>query len=156
MKNFDLLPLDESRMQRVKKFAETHQRFAGIFIDVIAVDRSSRQYLVRVKDKKGDITNESLIQKVQEVFSGEGPEDHKFYYTVMKEDSKHYLSWDQKYVIRVHRYFAVWEIKGSRGLIHLEPTSPIIYKGSLIPQKTPTEQARKWLQYYLTRQKDRP
>jgi hypothetical protein len=53
MKNFDQLPLDESRMQRVKKLAETHQRFGGIFIDVIGGDRTSHQYLIRVKDKKG-------------------------------------------------------------------------------------------------------
>jgi hypothetical protein len=155
MKNFDLFPLDEFRMQRVKKFAEMHERFGGISIDVIAGDQVNHQYLVRVKDKKGGLTNESLIQKAQEVFSGEVPEDHKLYYTVMEEDSKHYLTWDQKYVIRVHKYFAVWEIKGRHGLIQLEPTIPIIYEGSLIPAKTLAEQARKWVQYYLIRQKNR-
>jgi hypothetical protein len=149
MKNFDLLPLDESRMQRVKKLAETHQRFGGISIDVIGGDRTSHQYLIRVKDKKGGMTNESLIQKAQEVFSGEVPDDFRLYYTIMEEDSKHYLTWDQKYVMRVHKYFAVWEVKDSHGLILLEPTIPITYENPEIPGKTSTEQARKWLKNYL-------
>jgi hypothetical protein len=112
MKNFDLLPLDEIQMQRVKKFAEMHQRYGGIIIDVIAGDKVSGEYLIRVKDKKGSLNIDSLIQKAQEVFAGEVPEDLRLYFTVMEEeDSKYYLTWDHRHVIRVHKYFQVWDVE---------------------------------------------
>jgi hypothetical protein len=157
MKNFDLLPLNDIQMQRVKKFAEMHQRFGGIFIDVIAVDKETHQVLIRIKDKKGKLSPEELVQKANEVFVEEVPEGLRLYYTVMEEeDSKYYLTWDHRYVIRAHKYFFVWEIISDDNMFKLEPTIAIIYLDPVVKSSaTATEQARKWLKNYLITHNER-
>ena len=102
---------------------------------------------------KKDILNpEQLYQKAREVFEGELPEGLLLLYTTMNEDdSKFYKTWDNKHLIRVHKYFFVWEIQKSAlngfRLTMLWPllsNDPPGYK-----YETALEQGRKWLKNYL-------
>jgi hypothetical protein len=150
MKNFDLLPLDDIQMSRVKKFAEMHQRFGGIVIDVIDVNKISMQALIRVSDRKNQLSPQQLVDKVNSVFEGEVPENLKIYYTLMDDDlSKYYLTWDGKYVVRVHKYFYVWEIKHGPQGIELESAIPVVYMNHITElAKTAIVKAQKWLKNY--------
>lgn len=154
MKNFELLPLSDIQMARVKKFAQMHRRYGGIIIDVLAFDEVGMQALIRVIDKKGQLSPEELYKKALEVFQGEVPEDLQLFFTTMtEEDSKYYLTWDHRYVARVHKYFFIWEIQNSAGLILLNPTIPIIHGRMPDNEETSTTKAKKWLKNYLVMHK---
>lgn len=145
MKNFDLLPLDDIQMQRVKKFAEMHQRFGGIVMDVIAFDKGLDSALIRIIDKKGKLSPEELAAKANEVFVNEVPSDLVLYYTIMEEDSKFYLTWDKQFVVRVHDYFKVWPATE----LVLQPTKPVSIDRIVGPTPPETVKAIKWLKNYL-------
>ena len=134
-------------MERVKKLAQMHQRYGGIIIDVI--DSHDNQVLVRLTDRKGELSPEQLVQKANEVFVGEVPDNVVVYYTLMQEDSKYYLTWDHKFVVRVHKYFMPWVVsQNEKGELFIKEP-PILYLDPVVDSgNTETEKARKWLKNY--------
>lgn len=154
MKNIELLPLTDVQLSRVKKFAEMHRRYGGIVLEVIATNKDKTEALVRITDKRASASAEELVSKAFVLFDGEVPENLRIYFTLMpEEESKYYLTWDRKFLVRVHKYFFVWEVeeKENRLTVKEQPTiylDPVVDSGN-----TETEKARKWLKNYAIEHK---
>jgi hypothetical protein len=147
MKNFDLLPLGESKMQKVKSFAQMHQKYGGIAINVIKVDPTKKNALIQIIDSRNEFNPIELVKRGREVFTEEISKEIQIYYTTMTEDSEYFISWDKKLLIKADETFFIWQIKhkAERHRIYSDIEEQMFPEST---SKVELQNARSWFNNY--------
>lgn len=151
MRNIQLLPVSDEVKSRLRKFSGMHRMYAQILVDIEAVVGSL--VLVSITYAKGDLQEKDLIERGEEMFSGELPEGLTLFWVTWKERPakvKHVLTSDGQTIFRVDKSpYVVKIVKGDA--VHLREGSYGFEVLAGEPTETQLLQVGKWLKSNVIR-----